>query len=727
MAHRADSLKPANDGRRAGRGAALIALAFVITAWLAWFLTEPLPNAGNVGGSVRRWIFLARALPAVVPGVRWRESYLGLACMELSHVEYLPQRLPIAASAALILGAALGLGHLILRGLRVAPLLRPVERLPLAFGLGTIALSALTLVLGRLGWLAPWPIRLGLAGFAVLGAAWELAAAARGRSTRQAVSADPSRTKVQGAASILGFALVAGPFLVLMALGSMLPTIDFDALEYHIQAPKEYYQAGRIAFLPHNVYTSMPSGVEMLHLLGMVVLGDWWRGALVGQLLVMLHAPMAAALIALTARRIGSPRAAWVSAVVYLTTPWIYRLAVIPYVEGPLCYFHSALIWLVVRIWDDDGLIKEGQALGRPLARLWFLVGVLAGGAMASKYPALISAVLPFGVAALVSAWRRQFWAILLAYAGGVALVTSPWLIKNLIDTGNPVYPLAYPIFGGSHWDLARDLKWSAAHGRRPISLAALVDNLLDVAGRSDWQSPLFTALAPLALLRPGSRRFTAILWIYIIYIFATWWLLTHRLDRFWLPLLPPLAILTGLGADWRRGRAWTALLVAVMTVSIVTNLTYCTTALVGLNEWTGDLDALRTQVPETLDPALARLDAELPSDAKVLLVGQASVFHLRHPIIYNTVFNEEIIETLAKDHSAEEVHDALTELNVAYVYVDWNAISRYRSPGNYGFTDFVTPELFQRLVKEGVLGPSTRIGPRQDLYEVQPFGKRRR
>ena len=73
-----------------------------------------------------------------------------------------------------------------------------------------------------------------------------------------------------------------------MLLGAMLPAIDFDVLEYHIQGPKEYFQAGRITFLPHNVYTNMPFGVEMLHLIGMEVLDDWWWGALAGQLLVAL-------------------------------------------------------------------------------------------------------------------------------------------------------------------------------------------------------------------------------------------------------------------------------------------------------------------------------------------------------------------------------------------------------------------------------------------------------
>ena len=82
-----------------------------------------------------------------------------------------------------------------------------------------------------------------------------------------------------------------GPFLVIMLLGSMLPAIDFDVLEYHLQGPKEYYQAGRIAFLPHNVYTNMPFGVEMLHLAGMEVMGDWWWGGLVGQFLVAALCP----------------------------------------------------------------------------------------------------------------------------------------------------------------------------------------------------------------------------------------------------------------------------------------------------------------------------------------------------------------------------------------------------------------------------------------------------
>ena len=59
----------------------------------------------------------------------------------------------------------------------------------------------------------------------------------------------------------------------------MLPPLDFDVCEYHLQAPKEFFQQGRITFLPHNVYANMALGTEMLSLLAMVVAGDWWWGA----------------------------------------------------------------------------------------------------------------------------------------------------------------------------------------------------------------------------------------------------------------------------------------------------------------------------------------------------------------------------------------------------------------------------------------------------------------
>jgi hypothetical protein len=220
--------------------------------------------------------------------------------------------------------------------------------------------------------------------------------------------------------------------------------------------------------------------------------------------------------------------------------------------------------------------------------------------------------------------------------------------------------------------------------------------------------------------LRPGSRRLSGALWTYAVYLFLTWWSFTHRLDRFWLPMLPILAVLAGLGADWVRHRGWTAVLAGLIAVALVTNLAYDSSALAGLNEWTGDLNFLRRDLPERLNGPLASLDARLAPDSRVLLVGQAAVFHVRHSILYNTVFNSETIEELAtgKDHAA--FRRALRERRITHIYVDWREIQRHRQPGGYGFTEFVTPARFARWVAEGLLDRPLTCGPDQDLYRVR-------
>ncbi len=90
-------------------------------------------------------------------------------------------------------------------------------------------------------------------------------------------------------------------------------------------------------------------------------------GRLAGQLLVALFAPAAAVLIASTAYRAGSTRAAWIAAIVYLSTPWIYRLAVIAYVEGPLCFYHAALVWAAFRGLNDRSI---------PRRPIWGVAGI---------------------------------------------------------------------------------------------------------------------------------------------------------------------------------------------------------------------------------------------------------------------------------------------------------------------------------------------------------------
>jgi hypothetical protein len=98
-------------------------------------------------------------------------------------------------------------------------------------------------------------------------------------------------------------------------------------------------------------------------------------------------------------------------------------------------------------------------------------------------------------------------------------------------------------------------------------------------------------------------------------------------------------------------------------------------------------------------------------------------VFHLDHRVVYNTVFNPETIEQLAKGKTADAFLRELEARNVTHVYVDWKEIARHRQPGGYGFSDYVVPGRFATWVAAGVLAPAERMGPEQDLYKVRSAG----
>ena len=112
----------------------LAVIACLELAWLGWYLVVPLPNVPNV--TIRRGLLLLKTFPEVIPRTSFRQSMLGKGLSELSHVENLPQRVPVVLAAALIAGAAIGLGDTILGRLKLRSRLRPPEWLALSYGLG---------------------------------------------------------------------------------------------------------------------------------------------------------------------------------------------------------------------------------------------------------------------------------------------------------------------------------------------------------------------------------------------------------------------------------------------------------------------------------------------------------------------------------------------------------------------------------------------------------------
>lgn len=299
----------------------------------------------------------------------------------------------------------------------------------------------------------------------------------------------------------------------------------------------------------------------------------------------------------------------------------------------------------------------------------------------------------------------------LVLYLLAAAAICGPWFAKNWAFTGNPVYPLLYEKFDGRTWNEEKDARWNRVHRPQDFTGQTLGKDLGRVFLTSPWLSPLVVPLAALALLgtlakvKPLSGRHALILslFAYFAFVIAAWWLFTHRIDRFWIPVLPAAALLAGAGACWNVDRWWRGLLRLMLAAGLAANFLAASSA-VGYNAWFVPLDELRND-PHRIGAWHWYINTQL-GEGGLLAVGDAAVFDLRRPVLYNTCFDDSLFERLVEGKTAEEIRAWLRERKIGYVFVNWGEIARYRSPGNYGFTDFVQPAAFDRLVAEGVLEP---------------------
>lgn len=662
--------------------------------------------------------------------------------------------------------AAAGWGLWPVRWLGVGPA-PPAQRICVSSALGLGVLSVLTLALGIAGWLSPWVARATLAvGWGLLlergWAAWrrEPAGPRGGGRGMEAARAGPvsdegvrprgltpraARNSFAGhgardwSAGLRCLALL--PLCVPLGValfGATLPpgvvwsgeARGYDALEYHLQAPREYVDLGRIAFLPHNVYASFPQQVEMLYLLLMQVRGAVLEAAVACQLLhVGLGVLAVVALGAWTAP--GWPRV--VVVLLAGSAPWLAYLGCLAYVELGMVFFAAVATGLVLEHFRGD--VRCGW-------RLTLAAGLCAGLAAGCKYTAV--ALVP---ACLAAAWLltqrggpRTRFARGAVFALGALAAFSPWLVRNAALAGNPVYPFAYEWFGGRAWSAEQAEQWDRGHKLRDDQdrLAGRARILADELFRSGMFG---TALWVLPLLGLAVRRSRAqgLLVGWLLLMVLLWTTATHMPGRFAVTIIVPLALLAGSAGQWDGAggsaagrtsavrRAALPALVVLATLGAVANAGTILRLLdAEARRWYADTGRRLADFVDRPDllRAAQPINRLIPAHAaRVWLVGEARAFYLPAQVHYTVVFNRDPWLAYAADHPDPAACVAwLRTQAVTHVVFSWPEIHRLRR--TYGFSPLVTREWVARLTQAGLRRIEPPEGPEPmglEVYEVGP------
>lgn len=386
----------------------------------------------------------------------------------------------------LFAGLAGGLGRRLLPAGEIAPL----ERSTLQYALGAAVLSLVWLVLGALGlYRFPLGLPLLLAGFlavfrsalawyrsfTVLGTEWKRS----GRFERFLVS-------------------LVVVLVLIQLLTALAPPTKWDALTYHLQLPRQYLDAGYLRFVPENPYWGHPQLVEMLNTFAM----SFYRAQTAAVLGWSVGVIFLAGLFGLTLSQLSSkmpgersaPSPGWIAVTAVVAGETFRRLMAWSYTD-----LYSALYGLAA-------LTAFFAWLDSRQSRWLILSGLMAGFAIGTKWTA---GALFLGLALAALVLRREGNLKLRdgLIAGVVAfLATTPWLIKNLIATGSPLYPY---LIGTPWFDSAR-----LASANQPVENPVLWQHIF-LPFSTTWagvdSAPGFSAdLGPLLLLfaLPG-------LWVY--------------------------------------------------------------------------------------------------------------------------------------------------------------------------------------------------------------------
>lgn len=311
----------------------------------------------------------------------------------------------------------------------------------------------------------------------------------------------------------LGLAVVVGAVVgaaALVSLRDWLPRVftAVDTVTFHLPNAARWIQTGTLwqidQFLPLQAQGYYPNHGELVHLWSLV---PFHNEFLVRPVMSALLAGWALAIVA-TTRELGVAPATRVLAAAALVATPIVALATIPRAMPDILLYATAtagVLFLLrhTRSGRRSDLVLAGLGLGIALGTKWYGVTTAA---------IVIAVWLGARVVRERARWRRAVADGALV-SGVIAAVGGIWFIRNLVEVGNPVFPVEVAPFGVTIFDAPHDtireqVGFSIVHYAADTDvLADLAAEILDGAGLLVPLAVLLVVMALFVAVRPGVRR----------------------------------------------------------------------------------------------------------------------------------------------------------------------------------------------------------------------------
>jgi len=340
--------------------------------------------------------------------------------------------------------------------------------------------------------------------------------------------------------------------LLIEILLNLTPPIARDALIHHLAIPKLWLENGGFYEIKWAGFSYFPMNVDLLYIIPLYFNKDF-----LANFIHMSFGIGTALLIYQYLNKRVSRIAGLLGILVFISTPVVFRLSTQAYVDLGLTFFTTASILSFIRY--RDGKFKEFKWL--------FLSSVAMGLALGTKYNALIVwFFLSLSIVFIYSRDAKIQWKAI-GYGAIFFLISlfifSPWLIKNIILAGNPLYPLftggtSPIIFGDNHAGFfqMREMLYGEKFWETLLIPVRIFFQGQDNSTRyfDGVLNPVLIILSPFSLMNKSFYRDKLFFISFAIFFILTVFFLEQKafsmeqIIRYILPVVPLLSILTVIG-----------------------------------------------------------------------------------------------------------------------------------------------------------------------------------
>ncbi len=488
------------------------------------------------------------------------------------------------------------------------------------------------------------------------------------------------------------FALAIPGLAILFAAAASMPgwlwnseANGYDVLSYHLRLPEEWIRAGQLQDLPYNVYSFMPSSVEATFaqiggLFGSLNAFHGMPLLVTQQFCALLAVTTSIGIGSLVRAEYAGPEgkaAGALASSAFLLCPWVQ-------VTGSMSYDEMASCLLLL------GALAAALDDRLPTRRRAALVGALVMSTVCAKLTSIVVLPILAILAKRIRSYREIASAALVAGIAGV-VVAAPWLLRNLLMVGNPIFPFGSEFFGMGHWDADQYARWHGGvdfHGTFTARIAAAWNESLMHPQWAGVQG-LFALATLYALVSSRTRRVATEVSTIIAIGVLTWFLLTPTMPRYLVPLLVPgafgfgIATTTGLVVSPRMTTFLVALALVGVSIGALKNLQRERTG-EAFRFLRSDAHAIWTGIAfegASNEAPISYFLNRLEPASRVYALGDARTLYLEQPVVYFSSWDRWwITDFVRRDPGSPSCWIAgLTARGVSHLWINEAELQRMR------------------------------------------------